>query len=506
MAGRDVEWSQVQGIVLSGYRAKPITRYFLLTIVNPNGARAWLRGLLERPDREPKKKYSPYISFGYDGCANGGSLNIAFTLAGLIKLELPQDAIDTFPWDFRDGIASPLRQRILGDFGCNTPSKWKWGGCDPDLHAIVMMHVADEDELTRCTKALQRRWQKEGAFIQRHELPDGDAHEREHFGFADGLSQPAIASSLRAEKLREQGDLDAIVQPGEFILGYVNERGQLPVSPSIPLVPDLWPSRPLPIIARADRSLSGFPRNTRFPRLDFGRNGTFLVFRQLEQHALRFAELIERGAEALATDADFRRLFAAKIIGRWDDGTSLTLAPSHPPPEGSNLQQVNKFGYAAEDRYGLRCPIGSHVRRANPRDSLGDDPADANGRTKRHRLLRRGRTYGSIPRWVAWDNKKKGDDGKERGLHFIALNASIESQFEFIQQTWMNTPFFGGLTRDLDPLVGMPDVGEGSHQFTVQDTPVNRRVRWQDPLVTVRGGAYFFLPGRAALGFLTNEG
>jgi deferrochelatase/peroxidase EfeB len=517
MAGREVDWNEVQGIVSSGYRKKPASRYYLLKIEDVAAARAWLR-------RERT------ISYDNDCTESGLSLNIAFTRTGLEKMGLPKDALDTFPWDFRDGMASPLRRRILSDFGPNDPECWKWGGCNPEPHVLVLAYAPSKSKLATLAAALEKRWKAAFQAIDRRQTPaDGYLHEdnREHFGFVDGLSQPAIDTSLRSQKRRERGDVDAIIQPGEFILGYVNERGQMPVSPSIACVPESG----LAVITNADRSVSGHPPHTVFPRLDFGRNGSFLVYRQLRQDVLAFANLIEYAAGLLGDaqayrlndEADFRQLLAAKIIGRWDDGTSLTLAPRSPPPPGGNPRPMNNFGYADEDRYGLRCPIGAHVRRANPRDSLDDDPAEAIHRNKRHRLLRRGRIYGErtfsaekrgaerpgaarqYRGWHAWDNRKKTEDGEDRGTHFVVINASIESQFEFVQQTWMNTPFFGRLTNELDPLVGMPDDGEKRPRFTIQSAPLNRRFRIDEPLVTVRGGAYFFLPSRSALKFLASD-
>jgi Dyp-type peroxidase family len=589
MAGREVDWEQVQGIVLSSYAHKPVSRYFLLTIEEPSAARAWLNRELqpnsgaggtrkdgwldqvraviswlqekfekslkagdaydpENPRSDQvreviawlKKQYQPKsgriensgwlgyavdtlqkgrkpsgpcnISFGDDRTSEGPSLNIAFTLAGLERLGLPKDAIDTFPWDFRDGMTSPLRRRILADRDCNDPDDWAWGG-EPEKspHVLIILYAPNRPDLERWTSHFWKEWN--GAFkqINRGSTPsDGYRPEdqREHFGFVDGLSQPAIESSPRAHKFRERGDIDGIVRPGEFILGYINERGQLPVSPSVALVRN----SKLPIITDNDRSEAAQREKMPPPRMDFGRNGTFLVYRQLEQNVLAFDKLINDQAIALgdvntprlSDESDFRRLLAAKIIGRWDDGTSLTLAPRNPPVAGANLKAVNNFGYANEDRYGLRCPIGAHVRRANPRDSVGDDRKFSTLRTKRHRLLRRGRLYGAQTKWYAWDNRERTDDGNvQRGLHFVAINASIESQFEFIQQLWMNTPFFGDLVDEIDPLTGVPEDGE--RKFTVQGTPINRRIRWEIPLVTVRGGAYFFLPSRAALEFLAAD-
>jgi Dyp-type peroxidase family len=508
MVGRDVEWEEVQGIVLSAYRSKPVTQYYLLKIINEAAARAWLSRNLRASN----------ISFNNDRSKHGVSLNIAFTLLGLRKLGLPEDALATFPWEFRDGMTSLLRRRILRDVGPNEPGKWSWGGRDPDdLHLLVMAY-APERELDSCAGELEDGWGNGFEILEKPASGYRTEDNREHFGFVDGVSQPTIATTARSRKLREEGDLDSIVQPGEFVLGYVNERGLLPVSPSIAFVPD---SR-LPLLTHADRADSGFPEVTAFPRLDFGCNGSFLVYRQLRQNVYAFAKLIEHAAKELgdgkeprlSDEAEFRHLIAAKIIGRWDDGTSLTLAPNGLPP-GSKLSTVNNFGYADEDHYGLRCPIGAHVRRANPRDSRDDDPQQALHRTNRHRLLRRGRIYGERTfseeadskgkHGYAWETPDKPDDHIERGLHFVAINASIESQFEFVQQTWMNTPFFGDLTDELDPLIGMPDPDDPPRQFTIPGAPLNRRFDWKEPLVTVRGGAYFFLPSKAALEFLANH-
>jgi deferrochelatase/peroxidase EfeB len=455
----------------------------------------------------------PWRQTSGDRSKEGVSLFVAFTSTGLAEIGLPKDALDTFPWDFRDGMTSPLRRRILSDFGPNDPTGWCWGGCDQETPHILILTYATEKELDTRTRELEQGWDAAFGVLEKPTFGRLYDDTREHFGFADGLSQPAIDSSPRSRSLRERDDIASIIQPGEFILGYLNERGQLPVSPSISFVP----GSKLRVITHADRSDSGYPPNTTFPRLDFGRNGSFLVYRQLKQNVHAFAELLakaanelgERQTRRLSDEVDVCRLIAAKMIGRWDDGTSLALEPNSPPPEGRKPNRFNSFGYAEEDRYGLRCPIGAHIRRANPRDTRDDDPKLAIGRTKRHRLIRRGRIYG--PRtfdehggWYAWETKAKAPDDEERGLHFVAINASIESQFEFVQQTWMNTPIFGDLTDERDPLIGTPDVGD-KRRFTIQGTPINRRFWWEEPLVTVRGGAYFFLPSKTALEFLTSH-
>jgi hypothetical protein len=141
--------------------------------------------------------------------------------------------------------------------------------------------------------------------------------------------------------------------------------------------------------------------------------------------------------------------------------------------------------------------VGAHIRRANPRDSLGTDPGAARSGANRRRLLRRGRPYGpplpaSAPQ----------HDGRARGMMFLCLNADIERQFEFVQQTWVNNPVFGGLYAERDPLIGAID---GSGRFTVQAHPVSTRMSGLARFVQVVGGGYFFLPGMSALTYLARR-
>ena len=160
----------------------------------------------------------------------------------------------------------------------------------------------------------------------------------------------------------------------------------------------------------------------------------------------------------------------------------------------SDNAHTNEFTFAS-DPHGFACPVGSHIRRANPRDSLAADPAAALRLANRHRLLRRGRPYvRPVPEGAAQKN------GDERGMLFICLNGDIERQFEFVQQNWVNNSVFGGLGCEQDGLVGAP--GEPPGCFTVQSASVRQRTLNIPSFVTVRGGAYFFLPGLATLRYL----
>ena len=176
----------------------------------------------------------------------------------------------------------------------------------------------------------------------------------------------------------------------------------------------------------------------------------------------------------------------------------MTLAPTRDNTAlGADDKRNNAFDFSASDAEGFACPIGSHIRRANPRDVLHPNGAARSVQvSNRHRIIRRGRPYpDNSPERIT------GRSDEEVGLIFIAINADLQRQFEFVQQTWLNNPAFNGLFDDTDPLVTHQD-GPGS--MTIQRPPVRLALPAVPTFVTVRGGAYFFLPGLRAIRFLAN--
>ena len=214
------------------------------------------------------------------------------------------------------------------------------------------------------------------------------------------------------------------------------------------------------------------------------------MLRQLEQNVAKFWRFIDGAARAAGgDDGRGREWLAAKFLGRWPSGAPLVKASLADDPQ---LAADNDFGFAA-DRDGLQCPVGAHIRRANPRDGFAhNDPQQSLRRSNRHRILRRGRPYGTR---IA---DPLVDDGEARGLVFICLNSDIERQFEFVQQTWLNNTTFCGLSNEVDPLVGS---ASNDGIMTVPQDPVRLRVKGIERFVTTRGGA-FFLPGLRALRYL----
>jgi Dyp-type peroxidase family len=228
------------------------------------------------------------------------------------------------------------------------------------------------------------------------------------------------------------------------------------------------------------------------PRHDLGRNGTYLVFRQLRQDVPAFRTALEeltRNEDGSPNPYERDKL-AARMVGRWPSGTSLVEAPER---DDASKARSNEFDYHHADPDGLKGPLGAHVRRANPRNALAPEPGTERSLSinRRHRLIRRGRAYGKpLPEGQT--------DGADRGLMFVAVNANISRQFEFIQHSWIADPRFNGLANEADPIAG----AAAHNDFAVPSDPIRTRCSGLPRFVTVKGGAYFFLPGIRALRYL----
>jgi Dyp-type peroxidase family len=464
----EIDLAAVQGLLVSAFAHLQCAAFRLFRIDHAARARRWLAHVAAAVT--PGK-----------GKQEGWSLNLALTREGLEALGQSSDTLRTFPPAFTEGMASSRRSRILGDVDLNQPVRWRWGGHEAPVHVLLLIYGEGENEIAR----EKQRWRPptdagmtEVLTLDAGRQPDS----REHFGFMDGIGQPVVAGSGRLQRQLERTGHATELPAGEFILGYGNAYGEPSLSPTVD--PALDPRSALPA--------SGIVPDRR----DLGLNGSYLVFRQLSQDVPAFWKFVsEAGAALWPDDPNGPTRAAAKMVGRWPTGAALALYPDADPyVQTPPVLIENDFGYAEGDAYGLACPLGAHIRRANPRDARGPDPEAARASANRHRLLRRGRSYGR-----RLENPLQ-DDGEERGLHFICLNADLERQFEFVQQTWINNPVYAGLEQETDPLVG--DQSQCRRTFTIQADPLRLRVSGLRPFVTVRGGAYFFLPSIPALRFL----
>ena len=456
---------------------------------------------------------SARVLFGDRSWESGGAI-LGLTSAGLERCGLtPGGGLDSLPAAFRMTMAE--RATLLGD-AAGAASGWRF--CDdPEqakgAHAILVLYGHEPGlthaELVSGHSDLLNHFTGSLVTIVPCGMgrdPEGNPSlDYEPFGFRDGVSQPVIAGSRRAGARTAPNDL---VAAGEILLGYRNHQGHLPVT--VAVGPERDPACELPTVAASEANR--YPwfgnRTGSYEPRDFGRNGSFLAVRQLDQDVERFWEQARRTSERLRHDypglADLagpmldEQWVAARIIGRWRNGTPLV---GNPDRSGSRHDPArdNLFEYGVDDPRGLACPLGAHVRRTNPRASQEPGDPDELRITNRHRLLRRGRPYFYQP---------EGETKGRQGLLFMALCADLERQFEFVQRTWINSTTFHGLVDEHDPLLGP---GEGITRgaphgyFTIPTVAGPVRVTGLRSCVKVRGGGYFFLPSRSALAHLVTR-
>jgi Dyp-type peroxidase family len=565
-----VEWHDVQGLVLSGYPQLPHAAYIPWRFVAPiENSKVWLRDLIDRllqadqadpgsASSHPAPRTSTHAHAGSDpsqpaapvqpaiapgqahrptdvktmkklrkenAAADVWVVNVALTKSGLEKLRAEQEELSRFSLEFLEGMAparvpapnapqqqAPRRCNILGDVGENSPEQWEWGGWNEngEIDGLLLLYAQSPPSLNALIAYERARMRGVEPLARRNTSPkqelilEGqmDKDNKEHFGFRDGISQPLIEGTSATKGLSGKERRILVVKPGEFVLGYPGERGDRVGYASAP------------------ETKAAMKTGSR----DLARNGSYLVFRQLEQDVPAFRRAMADTARRIR-GASWEWV-AARVVGRELDGKPL-IPPSVDVP--SKAGPRNNFLFYFEDRFGLACPLGAHIRRANPRDIIGPDPDTALRLSKMHRIIRRGRRYG--PRWEDADGDKPaekpgekpeqnaGDDQnrrraadtavslkppdevkvehkQERGIFFMCLNANIAGQFELIQHSWVNNGRFNGLHGESDPLLHYP--GE-NRVLTIQRRPTCDAIDSLAQFVRMRGGAYFFLPGITAL-------
>jgi Dyp-type peroxidase family len=473
-----LDLTDIQGNILRGYNPRR-GRHLFFTVTDAEEARRSLGRLADRVRNAEdwKPQYKPRFV-----------VNVALTYRGLEALEVDDDVLRALPDEFIDPVKRRAR-KIL----CDDVSGWS----EPYLsdsdkqHVLLLVNQLPPNEVQADLRAPYRKL--DAAYRRDFESDDsaevlerfveelipakglsqlGETqavealeNQREHFGFADGFGQPAVEGApgpkTGGQGVPPSGDSAQWrdLKAGEFIHGYPDEDGYVVSNEAAPLL----------------------------------RNGSFMIYRKLEQNVAAFNKILDEEAAKYRAwtgtppNADMaREQLAAKLAGRWRDGESVELRPwrTDDPKEiaGGGMRRLsNDFRYG-NDRQGLRCPIGAHVRRTNPRDDDGRDGALA----KRHRIIRRSMPYG--PPYV------KGDR-EERGLIFICFNASIKRQFETVQSQWCMDGNAFGLGRDQDWLLSN---GGGTEKATIQGAPPFFADA-SNQIVTPLGCQYLLMPGIRAL-------
>jgi Dyp-type peroxidase family len=447
--GVSVDLANVQGFVHEPYPCE-CSRYLLYHFNGTSGdGRAFLRGLL------------PLVTAALADTSPGAHLlNVAVTFEGLQALGVDAAVLEEFPADFKSG-PSPI---VLGDFGDSSPEHW-WHGrfATSAIHALVQLTGHTTDDIASSSTAV-RALAAASAVIELIPTKDGTPIDgrhlgggRLHFGYRDGLSQPKVAWS--------DASMDATtINFRHFLLGHS--------SPDISSSPKAVPSRA--IASAAAVALVA--------------DGCYAVFKWIYQDVARFNRFLETEGPKLApgrSAEEGQELLAAKLMGRWRDGTPLVLSPDRPSPA---LAASNDFGYRDVDPDGVRCPFAAHVRVVNPRDQelspteFGVVP----------RVLRRGTPFGPPLEGTS-------DDGQLRGLVGVFLCASISAQVYKLTSWMKRTDFSPKFTDPVgqDPLAnrGVPGA---STTFEIPSPSGTTTVGLTDFTRTL-GTAFFFVPSVSGL-------
>ena len=525
---QNLDLADIQGNILqdfvSGY---PAARFFLLRITDAAKARQFVWEYRAKVTTALRWASSKAFAQKIQTTKPEIAINIGFTFMGLYRMGLPTRTLSRLPPEFIDGMR--MRAPILGDSFNIKPDgevveailQWDpvWRR-EEQAHIIVGLNSGIDaqgqplPELARETQILQQlcakygleilkghgqnnaEWQDACALLAPDAAPTapGDKPKmennkatsfkpvpREHFGFIDGISNPVFEGQfgephadqmmsigngklLAAEKGQSSLDRWAPLATGEFLLGYPDEAQEV-----------------------ADMAAPG----------EIMRNGTFMVFRKLHENVKSFRDYFDQAAGVYSKannmpPGEACALLKAKMAGRWEDGVPVAVAPTVAAWKKFNQDHQHdatdwaytNFTYG-DDPEGIKCPVASHMRRTNTRDSLNGTSSVLNNR---RRVLRRGQPYG----------RTTMDDDGDHGIIFLIMCADLARQFEFVQQTWLLNGNFHTLYDETDPLVGPKG------RFTLQEHPLRRRLD-VETFIQMAGGEYFFLPSLPALQYLASK-
>ena len=481
-----LDLADIQGIILRGYRM-PMVRHFLLTVGTPAQARRQLGRLASGDESD-----APQITTAADwhvGFAPGPAdnptdaprrkpdycLNIGITWPGLLALEI-KDRVPTLSFKsfgaFIEGAAQ--RAELLGETGASSPRNWADGFGKGDDHVLVTLYAISPEEMKSYSdrlcalfaegNAFQEIWRQDGMALAEMQNSQPVFTSKIHFGYTDGISMTTIRGGPE---------------------NYIPDHQQ--------------PCEPWLFVLLEDAQNYEVPE----PR-QLGLNGSFAVFKKIETDVVAFENFLQSNKDKIDPE-----LLAAKMCGRWRNGVPLALSPDTDSPVGGiSPEQLDNFEYVnadgSGDPKGIRCPVGAHIRRANPRGQPIAGQGLPGGSNNSHRLIRRGLPYG--PTY----DPGKPYDGIERGILFYFINSNIENQYEFVLRRWLNDAEFAGAVRlnpkSKDPLAGTQDPAESIFVIPQANGELPISITGLSSFTTTKAAAYVFLPSITAIKFIANLG
>ena len=474
----------IQGLILRGYRM-PMVRHFLLEVGDPAAARKLLGRLISGDETD-----TPQITTAQDwhvGFAPGPHddpnalprrkpdycLNIGITWPGLIALRV-KDRVPSLSFKsfgaFTSGAAD--RAALVGDTGPSAPKtldrRLRQGERSRPGDAARHQPEAMTSTAIGLTAlfpegdAFREIWRQDGMALM--EMKDGQPvpTTKVHFGYTDGISM----TTVRGGPESYSADHQQPCEPWLFVL-----------------------------LDEAENYFVPEPKQV-------GLNGSFAVFKMIECDVVGFENFLQSNKDKIDPE-----LLAAKMCGRWRNGVPLALSPETDSPEGGLApEDYNNFDYVnadgSGDPKGLRCPVGAHMRRINPRGQPVTGQGKPGGSNNTHRLTRRGMPYGPVY------DPTQPYDGIERGLLGYFINTNIENQYEFVLGEWVNKAEFAGSVRlnpkSKDPMIATQDPAESIFVIPQANGAPPIKVTGLSTFVKTRAAAYCFLPSITAIKFIAD--
>jgi deferrochelatase/peroxidase EfeB len=425
----------------------PAVRHLIFRFAGEAGARRFVRQLLPRitmADSPPNSAPDPL-------------LNIGITAPGLRALGVRESLLATLDAVYRKGPDPDPLGDALGSR--SAPAHW-WEGqfTTQEVHCIIHLHARSQNALQRpsteirdvargagMTELIPRR---DGKVLDAHSLGGGKLH----FGYTDGISHPDISWD------------DASITPGQqdfrhFVLGYSTSAIGSAPPPG--------------------------------PAADLVRDSSYGAFRWIYQDVAAYNEFLHTHGPALfpqLPQSEAEELLAAKLLGRWRNGTPLVLSPDRPDPA---LAAANDFAYRRQDPFGYRCPFSAHIRVVNPRDQELDSIV-VDGVPS---LIRRGMPYGP-----PLDSAQ--DDGIDRGIIGLFLCSDLRRQV-YTLTDWMKqndfSPVYGRNRRVQDALMGNRAVPGTESTFILPGESGATTMRNLPDFVHTKGTAFLLYPGKTTL-------
>ncbi|WP_013335042.1 Dyp-type peroxidase [Gloeothece verrucosa] len=449
---KELNLADIQGLIVRGYNMN-VVRYFVLSVNDATKAKEFIGDLIKGESLKITSAEQWNIKPSH-------CLNIGFTFEGLKALKLQDNVNEGFgeSENYEPFIKGAIAQAPgIGDTGESDPKNWRNGLDKQDkVHILLFLFAEDQDTLSQKSVELRDKFKKqeiqELGYFDGAKLLDDDGKPSDmiHFGYRDGIAQPRVEGFPAKDGIPDDGQ--PVIPAYEFVLMDEPQAQYFVPEPHI-----------------------------------LGKNSSFAAFRVLEQNVAAFEKFLQDQKKDIDPE-----ILAAKMCGRWRNGVPLDLSPEKDQLEPPiTYAQFNSFDYK-DDQDGLKCPIGSHIRRNNPRNTL-----KAIGKPDSRRLIRRGIPYGP-----PYDPQSADE---ERGLLGLFICASLGQQFEFVMEDWVNSGSFAHLGDNVkDPLLGANNPQDSKFDIPLSPPSAEKslEIKGFERFIITRGGAYCFLPSITALKYM----